>query len=304
MTKGNLLHDLHGQLVVVGSHVGGGVNGSQLVLRRSNLVMLGLSQDTQLPQFLVQILHEGQDTGFDDTEIMVIQFLALGRHCAEQSTAGKFQVFTLFILVAVDQEVFLLGTDTGDDPFNIFIAEQFQDTKGLFVQSLHRTQKRRLFIQRFTAVRAEGSRDAQRMIFYESVGSRIPCGITSGFKGCAKSARRERRSIRLAFDQFFAGEFHNDTPVRCRRNKAVMLFSGNAGHRLEPVSEVGSSLFDRPFLHCGSDFIRYLTVQRPSLFDGSLQRVIRLGRQPRLHDTVVKDKTSKDLGYFFHKRPP
>ena len=54
---GNLLHHLHGQLVVVGGNVGGGEDGSQLVLGGSDFIVLGLGQNAQLPQLVVQILH-------------------------------------------------------------------------------------------------------------------------------------------------------------------------------------------------------------------------------------------------------
>ena len=42
---GHLLHDLHGQLVVVGGDVGGGIDGGKLVLGGSHLVVLGLGKD-------------------------------------------------------------------------------------------------------------------------------------------------------------------------------------------------------------------------------------------------------------------
>ena len=49
----HLLHDLHGQLVVIGGDICGGVDGRQLMLGRGNLVVLGLSQNAQLPKFFV-----------------------------------------------------------------------------------------------------------------------------------------------------------------------------------------------------------------------------------------------------------
>ena len=59
---GDLAHDLHGQLVVVDGDVGGVEDGRQLVLARCNLVVLGLGGHAQLPQLLVQLLHERSDT--------------------------------------------------------------------------------------------------------------------------------------------------------------------------------------------------------------------------------------------------
>ena len=60
---GNLLHHFHGQQVVVDGLVGGVENGSQLMLCGSNLVVLGAGGNPQLPQLVVQILHELGDLG-------------------------------------------------------------------------------------------------------------------------------------------------------------------------------------------------------------------------------------------------
>ena len=83
VTGGNLLHDLHGQLVVIRGDVCHGENGSQLVLRGRYLIVLRFGQNTQLPQLRVQILHVGFYPGLDSTEIVVIQLLSLGRLGAE-----------------------------------------------------------------------------------------------------------------------------------------------------------------------------------------------------------------------------
>ena len=129
----NLLHDLHGQLVVVGSNIGSGINGSQFVLCRSYLVMLRLCQDTQLPQFLVQILHKCRDSGFDNTKVVVIHFLPLGRLGTKQGPAGVDQILALLIQFFGYQEVFLLGTYGGANTLCIRVAKELQDPHSLTV---------------------------------------------------------------------------------------------------------------------------------------------------------------------------
>ena len=76
-------------------NVGGLINRSQLVLCGSHFVMLCLGGYTQLPQFNVQILHEGTDSLADSTEVMILQLLSLGCGCTEQGTSCEDQVFTL-----------------------------------------------------------------------------------------------------------------------------------------------------------------------------------------------------------------
>ena len=53
---GDLLHYLHRQLVVVGGDIGGGEDRRQLVLAGRDLVVLGLGENAELPQLLVQVL--------------------------------------------------------------------------------------------------------------------------------------------------------------------------------------------------------------------------------------------------------
>ena len=53
MTQSNTFHELHHQLVMVRCYVGSGEDRCQLVLCRSNFVMLGFSKYAQLPQLVV-----------------------------------------------------------------------------------------------------------------------------------------------------------------------------------------------------------------------------------------------------------
>ena len=87
VTSCYFLHGLHNQLVMIYRNVGGLINRSQLVLC--------LGGSAQLPQFNVQILHEGTDSLADSTEVMILQLLSLGCGCTEQGTSCEDQVFTL-----------------------------------------------------------------------------------------------------------------------------------------------------------------------------------------------------------------
>ena len=89
---GDILHGLHGQLVLVYGHIGGGEDGRHLVLGGSHLVMLSGGSDAELPQFYVQVLHKGAHPFPDLAEVVVVQFLALGGGSAEQGAAGVDQV--------------------------------------------------------------------------------------------------------------------------------------------------------------------------------------------------------------------
>ena len=107
----DLLHDLHGELVVVGCDVGRGIDRGKLVLRRRNLVVLGFCEDSQLPQFFVQFLHKSGYARLDDAKVVIVHFLPLGRLCAEQGTPGKAEIGALVIHFLCDEKIFLLRTD-------------------------------------------------------------------------------------------------------------------------------------------------------------------------------------------------
>ena len=99
---GDLLHHLHGQQVVVDGHVGGIVDGGQLMLAGGYLVVLGLGGHAQLPQLLVQFLHERGHLGADHAEVVLLQLLALGRGSTEQGAAGEDQVLTGLVVLFLD----------------------------------------------------------------------------------------------------------------------------------------------------------------------------------------------------------
>ena len=51
----DLLHDLHSQLVVVGSDICSSIDRRKLVLCRCDLIVLCLGEDSQLPKFVIEV---------------------------------------------------------------------------------------------------------------------------------------------------------------------------------------------------------------------------------------------------------
>ena len=107
----HLFHYLHCDLVVVGSDVGGRIDRCKLMLCRCHLVMLCLGEDTQFPQFVIQIGHICLNTWLDDAEIMVVKLLPLWRLCSEKSSACIDKVLALIVKLLGNKEVLLLGPD-------------------------------------------------------------------------------------------------------------------------------------------------------------------------------------------------
>ena len=288
MTQSNTFHELHHQLVMVRCYVGSGEDRCQLVLCRSNFVMLGFSKYAQLPQLIVQILHEGKNSLFDNAEVVVVQLLATRRFRTEKGTTGVNQVFTFFPHFFIYEEIFLFRTNSAVNADSIN-AEQLQQLAGCFAGCIHGTQQRSLFIQHFAGVGAEGCRNAQAVIFDKCIGGRVPCCIAAGFKGCTQTAGREAGSIGFALNQLFAGEVHDNTAFSSRRNEAFMLFSSDAGHRLEPMGEMSAAMLQSPVLHSIGDDISNFQIQWSACQHCCLICLIGCSRQTILHNAFVKN---------------
>ena len=95
VTSCHLLHRLHYQLVVVYRNIRRLINRCKLMLCGSDLIVLGLSGNAQLPQFNIQILHVGTDALADCSEIVILKLLSLGSRCTGQCPSRKDQILTL-----------------------------------------------------------------------------------------------------------------------------------------------------------------------------------------------------------------
>ena len=295
-----LLHDLHGQLVVVTGDVGSSIDRSQFVLCGSYLVVLRLSQNTQLPEFFVQLLHISRDPWLNGTEVMVVQFLPLGRFSAEQGPAGVDQVMALFVHGTIHQKILLLRTDRGSDPLYILVTKQLQHTKRLLVQRLHGAKQRCLLVQRLAAVRTKCRGDTKGLSLDEGIAGRVPCGIASSLKSSTQTTGGERRGIGFTLNELLAGKLHDDTAIRGGRDEAVVLFRRNAGQRLEPMGEVGRSIFNRPIPHRCCYCICNGQIQLLAGLDGLLQGIVNISGKAGFHHTVIKDPASKQFRYGRH----
>ena len=289
------LHNLHGQLVMVACNVGCGKYGRHFVLGRCNLIVLGLGEDAQLPQFLVQLLHERCHARADRTEIVVLHLLPLGRLGAEQRAAGEDQVLTLGVILLFNEEIFLLGADRGGYTANV-LSEQLEHTAGLRADRFHRAQQRGLFVEDFAGVRAERRRDIERTVLNERIAGGVPCGIAARLKGCAQAAGRERGRIGFATDKLLTGELHHYAAVVRGGDEGVVLLGRDAGHRLEPVGVVRRALGNRPVLHGGRHDRGDVSVDRRTLPHRLFQLFVNVLGQTFLHDGLIKDHAAEQLG--------
>ena len=300
----DLLHDVHGELVVIGGDVDGRVDGRHLMLSGGHLVVLGLGQDAQLPQLGVELLHEGLHAGFDDAEVVILQLLSLGRLGAKESAARHHQVGALAVNLLVHQEILLLRAHGGKHAHDLRVAEDAKDAQRLLAERLHGAQQGRLFVQRLPAIGAERRGDAQRALLDEGIAGGVPGGVATGLKGGTQAAGGERARVRFAAHQLLAAKLQKDLAVLERGDERVVLFSGHAGHGLKPVRIMRRAHLQRPVLHGVGHHARHRRVQGTSLLDGALQGSIGFLGQALLHHAVVKHIFAKKVARIFHKDSP
>ena len=111
VAESHLLHHFHSELVVVSGDVCCIVDRSKLVLSGSNLVVLSLCEDTELPELAVEVSHVLGNSRLDGAEVVVIHFLTLGRHCTEERASCHNKILALLPHLTVNEKVLLLGSD-------------------------------------------------------------------------------------------------------------------------------------------------------------------------------------------------
>ena len=99
---------LHGQEVVVNSECTLLKDGSKLMLARSNLIVLGLCRDAQLPELVIKLFHEVVDGWTNGAKVVLVKLLALAWLTTKEGTTTQNKVRTLLKIFLFDKEVLLL----------------------------------------------------------------------------------------------------------------------------------------------------------------------------------------------------
>ena len=133
VTRRDLLHDLHGQLVVVGRNIRGRIDRSKFMLSWSNFVVLRLRQDAQFPQLVVQFRHICSNTRLNRSKVVVGEFLSLRRFGSKQGATCQNKIFSLIEQFFIDQEVLLFWTDRSSNALDVGFPKKLQNSKSLFV---------------------------------------------------------------------------------------------------------------------------------------------------------------------------
>ena len=205
MVGGDDLHLLHREQVVVDGLGAGLEDGGELVLAGGNLVVLGLGRHGELPELVIELLHELVDRRADGAEVVLLKLLALDRLAPKERAAAHDEVGARCVVLLLDEEVLLLGADGGGDARDV-LAEDLEHALRLGVKGDAGAQQRRLLVERLAGVGDERRRDAENLVLDEGGGGGVPGGVAAGLEGGAQAAGREARGVGLALDERLAGE--------------------------------------------------------------------------------------------------
>ena len=154
------LHEGHQLQVVVDGEVGLLVHGGDLELVRGDLVVPGLDGDPELVSAELQVLHELEDAGGDASEVVILQLLVPGGVVTDEGPLGHDDVRAEGVQSRVDEEVFLLPPEVGEDGV-VPDAEVSQNVGCRLGDGGFGLQEGRLVVQGLSGIGDEDCGDAQ-----------------------------------------------------------------------------------------------------------------------------------------------
>ena len=201
----HFLHYRHQQHVVIDGQISFLKDRSQLKLVGSNLVVASLNRNTQLQRFNLQLLHEGLNTFWDSTKVVVVHLLVLGRIVAHQGATSQQQVGTGCIKSFVYQEVLLLPTQVADYLLHLGV-KVMANLGSSHIHSLQGAQQGSLVVKCLTTIRYKYGRNNQGIVHNEDGTCGIPSRITASLECATDTTAGEAGSIRFLLNQQLAAE--------------------------------------------------------------------------------------------------
>ena len=283
----------HNLMVMIHGHVGRLKERRDLVLAGSHLVVAGLHGNAQFVELALGLHHEGEDALRNDAEILIAEFLSLGRTGTEQRAAGGEQIRSGERVVVVDEEVFLLKTGVGHDGQIRVHTEQAEHALGLAVERLAGPDHGRLLVEGHALPGQEHGGDAQDdavgVLLQIGGACHIPGRVATGLESGPQAARREGGTVRLAADEHGTGELGDNAAHAVRSEEAVMLLGGLSVERIKDVRIVGGAMLDGPVLHDCCHCVGDTRIKGFPVADGLLQRLVHITRKAFAHHPVVED---------------
>jgi hypothetical protein len=282
----DLLEGRHHQLVVVDGDVGLLEERRHLELRRRDLVVPRRDRDAELVELMLHLGDARLHALRNSTEVVILELLPARRRRADQRAAGHDEIRAHREMAAVDDEVLLLGPERRVDAVHAGVAEQLEQRDRAIGQHVGAAEQRRHLVECDAVVPDEHGWDAERArpsrLEDEHRAGGVPRRVATGLPGGAEAAGGEARSVRLALDQLRAAEALDGLPV-LEGEKGVVLLGRESRLRLEPVTEMGHAVRDRPLLDGLGHRWSHFDVELLPHADGIHELGVDVARQPVAH---------------------
>ena len=187
VTTCNLLHHFHQHQVVVVRQVGLLKYRRALKLVGCHLVVPRGHWNAQLVRLQFELLHKCSRSCRYGSEIVVVQLLTFCRSSAKQCAACHLQIGASGIQRLVNQEVFLLPSQSGNDLGDVLI-KVLANCGRRFINAGQRLEHWHFVIQRKTRVTDENRRDAKRIFPDKGRRCRIPQRVSPCLKRIANAS--------------------------------------------------------------------------------------------------------------------
>ena len=139
------------------------VDGSQLKLVGSHLIMARLTGNGQFKGLNLEILHKGLYTIRNGAEIVIVHLLVLRTLMPHQRTTCQHQIRTGGIESFINEEIFLFPTQIDTYLVNI-VVEILADVNRCFVDGVERTQQRGFVVEGFACIGDEDGGDTESVV--------------------------------------------------------------------------------------------------------------------------------------------
>ncbi len=119
---------------MVRGDVGLFVNRRDFVLAGRNFIVARFGRNAQLEELFLHVVHEGGNALLDAAEVLILELLAFRRRRADDRPAAQDEILTLVVVIHVDQEILLFGTEIRVNLLHVFGAQQLEHAGGALAQ--------------------------------------------------------------------------------------------------------------------------------------------------------------------------
>mmetsp|Transcript_13972 Transcript_13972/g.25270 ORF Transcript_13972/g.25270 Transcript_13972/m.25270 type:complete len:322 (+) Transcript_13972:887-1852(+) len=191
VTRRHLLDDLHHHDVLI--YLGGvvSVQRCEFVLAGCHLAMARLERDADAPALVLHLLHAGQ-CGIGQRgrgHVVIAHLLSPGCVPPDDGASRHLQIGTTVVLIARDQEEFLLEADVGDDvAVSNVESEVGHETLSVLGDGGVGSEEGSLLVERRAVVTDEGAGDEDGVAPEEDGGAGVEGEVSAGRVGGAKAS--------------------------------------------------------------------------------------------------------------------